>query len=334
MGLSITERNPVTIGIASLIGLGIIAALAFSLNRIPFIARNYVLHAEFADAAGLAPENEVRVAGIKVGRVSDVALRKDRVIVTMEIDDGVEIPQNSTAAIGLKTILGTKYVAINARAEGKPLPEGATIPLLRTSIPFEIYQSTNAAVELLEGIDAEALNEGFRALEELTLDPDRDLARTLKGTGDVAKAIASEDEALRALVKRGDEVLGVLDESSPEIQALISNSNQLLEILARRRAVVQSLLRNTDLLASQLGGLLEDNQEEIKTILEELNTILKIVDSQLGQLEEAVRLLGPSSESLSRLVWTGRWANICIYAIEGVAGTPNSPNPNPVDCAP
>jgi phospholipid/cholesterol/gamma-HCH transport system substrate-binding protein len=240
------------------------------------------------------------------------------VVVSMEIQNGVEIPRRSTADISLKTILGTKFVKINARGSKPYFNDGDTVPLRQTSIPFEIYQASNAGVELLQEIDAKALNDGFKALAELTRDPNRNVAKTLEGTAEVADAIGSQSDALQSLIARGEELVGALDESSPDIQRLLTNSDTVLNLLARRRATVQSLLRNTDRLLGSFGDLLRDNRGHINSILQDLHATLLIVDSKLADLEQAIRLLGPSSESLGRLTWRGRWAGICVAAIEVV----------------
>lgn len=325
--ISFRERNPVRIGIVSLVGLVIALAITFSLNKIPFIAGSYQLNARFADAAGLNAEDEVRIAGIKVGKVTGISLHDDSVVVSMAISRKVLIPQSANAQITLNTILGTKFVAIDARGGGSAFQPGSTISLDRTKIPFEIYQVTDQAVALLGNVDAELLNRSFRALAEIANDPDRDLARLAEAGSKAAGAIATRSESLDELIRKGDTLLTTLDESSSDIRSLIESSNEVLSVLAKRRATVRELLRNTDLLAGSLGGLLAQNRAQIDSVLRDLHAALVIVDSNLRQVEEALRLLGPSTESFARTFWDGRWANICVYAIDplGAGDPPNGP---------
>ena len=338
---SFRDRNPVQIGIASLIGMSLLLVAAFSFKKLPFIANSYKLTAEFADAAGLIRDNEVRVAGIKVGKVTNVQLAHDRVIVTLAISKGTEIPKDATAEISLKTILGTKFVVIDATKPGAPLKDGDRIPLAHTTIPFEIYQVANSAVDLLTDVDGKQLNAAFKALADVTADPNRNLARTLDGAAKVLGTLGGKREAVDTLITSGERVLAVLDQSTPDLVKIIERSNVVMEVLARRRATVQALLRNTDRLAEQLGTLLRDKRPELDTILDDLHTTLKIVDASLGELQKALALVGPSSEAFARIAWKGRWADICTMAIEAnvpplpplVLGTgaPGSPT-GPVDC--
>lgn len=341
---SFRERDPLRIGIGSIAVLAGLLAVAFYLKELPFVSNNYALTAEFADAAGLGPDNEVRVAGIKVGRVTGVDLGADRVIVHMDINSGVDIPRDATAEISLKTILGTKFVTIDARGTGEPLREGGRIPLENTTIPFEIYQIANSAVDLLTDVDGKQLNDAFDALADLTVDPKRSLAGTVEGAADVLDTLADKRDAIDAVIQKGEEVLDSLDRSAPEIQAALSNTNTVLGVLAKRRTTVQKLLVNTELLARQLGTLLKEKRPELDSILNDLHATLKLVDASLAQVEEAVRVLGPSTEAFARIAWNGPWASICTMAlgasplppplpltIELGTGEPGSPT-GPVDC--
>jgi phospholipid/cholesterol/gamma-HCH transport system substrate-binding protein len=345
---SFRDRNPLQVGLISLAAMLALLLLVFSFKRLPFIARSYTLTAEFADAAGLSPENEVRVAGIKVGTVKKVSLGADRVLVALEIRNNVQIPSQSTAAISLKTILGTKFVTIDATKTGQPLGDGDRIPLRRTSIPFEIYQIANTTVDLLTDVNGKQLNDAFDALAGVTADPNRNFARTLDGASKVLDTLGGKQDSIDTIIKKGDEILATLDASTPQITKILKHANVVLDVLAKRRGVVQQLLRNTDKLATQLGTLLRDKRPELDSILDDLHTTLQIVDASLGELQKALALLGPSTEAFARIVWTGRWANICTYALEASLPLPLPPPLNmlpplgtgppgpggPVDCDP
>lgn len=329
------ERDPFRLGVASLIVVAALLLISFGLNRIPFIAGTYPIEAEFADAAGLSAGDQVRIAGIKVGVINGVELLKDRVLISMKIERGTEIPKAATAEISLNTILGTKFVSIDAKGEPPLMTKGDRIPMRRTIIPFEIFQAANATVDLLTEIDPVQLNQGFRGLAEVSADPGGNLRRALDGASEVAGAVGSQSESLNQLIARGNELLETLNQASPELQALISSSSKLLDVISKRRETVRSLIRNTDLLARSVGGLIRDNRREIDSVLHDLHLALIVVDRNLSELEEALKLLGPSTESFARVMWTGPWANICVAAIDWVNGTgTGAGTADPVGCDP
>jgi len=340
---SFRERDQIRVGIVSILILALIFLLAFDFKKLPFISHNYSITAEFADAAGIASGADVRIAGLKVGTVSKVKLDGDRVIVTLAIGGGVTIPRDATAAISLKTILGTKSVVIDARGPGPYLKGGDRIPLDRTEVPFEIYQTANKTVDLLTNVKGDQLNKAFEALASITADPQRNLAGTLKGAGAVLSALGGKAASLDTVLSKGNQVLESLDAAAPNLQTIISQTNVVLRVLAQRRDVVRALLRNTDLLAGELGGLLREKRPDLDTILDDLHSTLALVDANLGQVEETLKLIGPSTEAFARITYRGRWAGICIMAIEASALPPPLPVSvdigtggaagDPVDCA-
>ena len=105
------ERNPKVTGA---IGLAVLVALvfgAFHIEDLPLIGGGTGYAAAFRDASGLAPGNEVRVAGVKVGKVSAVRLHREGaaiyVRVEFRIDDrSVRLGTTTGATIRIKTVLG------------------------------------------------------------------------------------------------------------------------------------------------------------------------------------------------------------------------------------
>ena len=78
----------------------------------------------------------MRVAGVSVGKVSDVTLEGTHVRVDFDVDS-TWIGDQSTAAIKIKTLLGQKYLAIDPLGD-KSLDPGTAIPLTRTTAPYDV----------------------------------------------------------------------------------------------------------------------------------------------------------------------------------------------------
>src|SRR5689334_12191558 len=122
-------RNPLLTGA---IGLAVLAGLllaAFNIDDLPLIGGGTAYAAAFRDASGLAPGNEVRVAGVKVGKVTGIGLARDGshpyVRVSFRVN-GVHLGTGTEATIRIKTVLGQKYLAL-APAGDSPL--SGQIPL-------------------------------------------------------------------------------------------------------------------------------------------------------------------------------------------------------------
>lgn len=309
------ERSPLVIGILSILGIVAGTTFAFYINKLPMVSQSYELKAEFADAAGLNPENQVRVAGIKVGTVEKVELAGDRVLVTMKINNDIEIPDDAFAEIKLATILGTKYIDIEGKGGGPFLEEGDLIPLERTEVPYEIYQATNQGTNVLEDIDGELLNDLLVELTELTRITKEEVGSALSGLNELGEGLSAKDEDLRSLLAGAEDLTELLSDEGDEIVALIDSSNTVLASLAAQREEVQSLLASTKQMAGDLNSLLRDNRGNIDNILRRLHNALVVLDRNVKHLDVALEYAGPSARYFGSIFTQGRWGDIYSCAI-------------------
>ena len=99
----------------------------------------YPLKAKFTTVAGIAIGTDVRVGGIKVGIVSDMALDPDtyQAVVTFQIKKNVKIPADSSVAVVSDGLLGSKYVKLEPGADDKMLASGEMIPHAQSSVNLE-----------------------------------------------------------------------------------------------------------------------------------------------------------------------------------------------------
>lgn len=309
------ERSPVAIGILSIIGIAAGTFLAFSVEKIPLVKRVYEIEAEFSDAAGLKPDNQVRIAGIKVGVVNSVELAGDRVLVTMEIQDGIEISHDADAEIKLATLLGTKYVDITARGPEPLMDEGDLIPLDRTKVPYEIYQAANEGTKVLEELDGEALNALLDELADLTSAAKDEIGIALEGLTELGAGLNDRTADFNELVEGADDLTGFLADEGSQINRLIDASNNVLGTLAAQREEIQSLLEATKQMAGELGDLVKDNRRELDSIFRRIHRALLVLEDNVEHLDVALEYAGPSSRYFGGIFQQGRWGDLYTCAI-------------------
>src|ERR671926_222429 len=126
------ERNPLTIGIVGMATAGLVTLLAFNLQS---FAGGTTYSAAFSEAGGLKPGEEVRIAGVKVGKVTSVDLDGDHVKV--KFTSSAHFGTDTRVQIKIKTILGSHFLALDPKGPGRQ-PTGKEIPLSRTSAPYEV----------------------------------------------------------------------------------------------------------------------------------------------------------------------------------------------------
>jgi len=127
------------VGVFGLIGIAALSVLAFTLGRIPLIAKpHYDLSAMFDNVSGLKVNDAVQIAGVRVGKVAEIVLsqKNERARVTLQIHEGITIDDDAIASIKTSGIIGDKYVAISIGG-GDSLKDGGTIPHTESSFVLE-----------------------------------------------------------------------------------------------------------------------------------------------------------------------------------------------------
>src|SRR3954454_9808657 len=109
MSTPFRERNPVVIGAISLAVIAALMTLAFKAGDLPVIGGGDTYYADFSEAGGLKPNDEVRIAGVRVGKVKDIELVGDHVRVEFQVDGVAQFGPETAAHIKVKTILGAMY---------------------------------------------------------------------------------------------------------------------------------------------------------------------------------------------------------------------------------
>ena len=96
----------------------------------------YRITAVFNDASGLAIGTDVRMAGVKVGTVIAQSLNTEtyQANITLEIDDSIKLPTDSSARILPDGLLGGNFVSLEPGAEEELIPNGGRIEFTQSAI--------------------------------------------------------------------------------------------------------------------------------------------------------------------------------------------------------
>jgi len=304
------KRHPRITGAVSLAVLALLVLAAFRLDGITSIG-DPAYRAAFRDASGLAPGNEVRVAGVRVGKVTGVGLARGSagpyVRVRFRLDDGaVRLGERTSATIRIKTVLGQKYLAIAPAGRGR-LPEGAEIPLDRTASPFDVIQAVTGLAETVDEIDSARLGEAFTTLARTFADTPASVETSLSGLSRLSRTIASRDAELRELLSRARTVTAVLAERDEEFRKLVADGDALLREVSRRRDAIHELLVGTSQLSKELSGLVADNRDQLKPALDQLRGVVGILQRNRDNLTKTIEGMAPFVDAFANVVGNGRW---------------------------
>ncbi len=302
---SFRSRNPIPIGITGLVVLGLALAVAMFSDDLPIIGGGTSYSAEFSEAAGLEPDDEVRIAGVKVGKVSDVELEGDRVVVTFRVKDAW-VGDRTAAAIKIKTVLGQKYLALDP--DGRDvLDPAARIPRERTTAPYDVLEAFRGLAETTNQIDTAQLAQSFEVIARTFDGTPNDVRGALNGLQSLSKTVSSRDTQLAQLLDNTRQISQTLADRDAQVVKLLQDGNLLLDEVSKRRDAIATLLTGTKTLATELKGLVDDNNKQLGPVLKSLDQLTGMLARNQEALGRGIKNMAPFVRLFNNAVGNGRW---------------------------
>lgn len=99
----------------------------------------YTLHAAFDNVGGIATGSDVRVAGLKVGSVTGLAIdpRSYQALATFTVQSDIKLSADSSATIATGGLLGGNFISLATGGDDKMLPDGGTITVTQSAVNLE-----------------------------------------------------------------------------------------------------------------------------------------------------------------------------------------------------
>lgn len=323
------ERNKVVIALAGILAMAIVFLCAFNAESLPGL-RGSTYTANFAEAGGIRAGNEVRVAGVKVGEVTDVRLEGKEVKVEFRVKD-VDLGSETTAAIKVKTMLGQKFLSIDPLGSGELDSE---IPIDRTTVPYDVNAAFSDLSNNVDEIDTEQLEKSFEVLSETFENTPKSVRSIVTGLTDLSRTLSSRDSELAGLLSSASDVSGTLAERNTEFAKIINDGSDLLGELQKRRDAVHKMFTGTAALGTELRGLVKDNEKTLSPALAKLDKVSQILSDNQDNLDSALAKLGPYYRVLASATGNGRWVDSYICGLFDASQAPELENDVERNCNP
>jgi phospholipid/cholesterol/gamma-HCH transport system substrate-binding protein len=317
MSLPFRERNPVVIGAISLAVVAGLILAAFNAQDLPVIGGGDTYTAAFTEAGGLKANDEVRVAGVRVGKVEKVELDGDHVKVTFRVEEQAAFGRDTRADIKVKTLLGAMYLSLAPAGPGQ-LPEGDEIPVTRTSSPYDVVDAFSGLAETSEQIDTDRLAESLTTLADLTRNTPEEFKAALDGVSRLSTNVAAKNGQINELLGNLQNVAEVLDARDQDIVGLMRDSDVLFRALVKRREAVHRLLVSTSTLSTELTRLVRQSRADLKPALEHLDSVVGVLNKNEDNLDNSLRLMAPFYRVFANTLGNGPWFDTYIQNLPPV----------------
>jgi phospholipid/cholesterol/gamma-HCH transport system substrate-binding protein len=322
-----TESQLIRLGAITVVIMLLVMAAAFNLSKFPgFGGDSY--QAYFADAGGLHKGNVVQVGGIRAGRVQSLELKDGKVLVTFEVDHGVDFGKESKASVEVLNLLGEKYLDLTPAGEGQ-MSQETPIPVERTTTSYDIVGVFGDLTTTTEAIDTDQLDQALDVVSQTVDQSAPEIASSFQGIARLSETVASRDAEIQHLLESSKQVTTLLAERSDDIVDLMSNSDLVFQEVEKRREAIHQLLVNAKVLARQLRGVAEDNRAQMAPALHQVDDLLDLLISKEKELKATLAAFGPYASILGNIIGTGPWFD--AYAVNLAAIPTGEFLPGPPD---
>ncbi|NOZ95425.1 MAG: MCE family protein [Acidobacteria bacterium] len=313
------------IGLFVLMGLIVLGIFILKIEDIPIGERGdrLTVRAEFQTVSGIDRKADVRIAGVRVGKVKDVELAGGQALLTLSLDPSVELHRGASVRVSSLGMLGDKFVEVVPGDPNAPLlPPGTVLHgtsppsfddvlKVATDIGADVKQVTLALRESIGGqVGAEKLTEIVDNIDELTAtlkvliqQNQGNVNATMENFKDFSTTLKVELPRIAEKMNRlADSLQGVVNEDRGDLHASLAN---IRDLSGRLRTSADNLNAITTKIAKgegSIGKLVND-----ETTVDNLNDTLTSIKDGVHTIEDRLKMkrfrldLGFSGESLGRV---------------------------------
>ncbi len=266
----------------------------------------------FTDVFGLRDGDDVRMAGVRVGRVEKIELQPGNLAkVHFVVQSDQKVLGNTAASIVYQNIVGQRYVGLylGGIGESTPVPEGTVIPVEQTDASFDVGVVLNGYEPLFSMIDPEVADQLTRgAVESLAGDPTA-WSRLVNQSGQLTEAMAGRDEVLGNLITGMNKLFGTLAEQNDNLNNTLAETQKIVTTLDARRPELVSSMGSVSRVVRQLGSITDEVFPSLNALVQRepgFAAHLPTIEPQLAFTGANLPLL---LKGLARITNEGAFAN-------------------------
>ncbi|MGI9084975.1 MAG: MCE family protein [Aeromicrobium sp.] len=310
----------VRLGIFTVIALVVISGLVIIMGGLRFSSQAEY-KAVFASASELKPGDDVRIAGVAVGSVTEVEIhRRDQALVTFEVEDGVPLTRESRAKVRFLNLIGDRYMSLAEGKEGAPrLPDGATLPIDRTTPAINLTALFNGFQPLFAALNPEDVNKLSINLVRVLQGEGGTVQELLANTASLTNTLADRDQLIGEVITNLSALMKTVDDHHEELDELITSMRSWFGDLAKDRKVIGSSLANISEVSETIADLLTEGRPLLKKDVAQLRRLFTILakPENKAYLDRTLDLLPEMLAAQTRIGVFGSWYNYYLCEFQG-----------------
>lgn len=285
--------------------------------------------AEFTDATGLLAGNEVRIAGVRVGKVDKLkrstamveGKRTAVAVVTFSLEEGRVISDTSVVRMRYRNLVGERYLAItSAPGSGAAQKPGEMIGYQRTINALDLTVLFNGFKPLFQALDAKAINDVAFEIVQTLQGEGGTVESLLQRTASLTNTLADKDAVIGRVIDNLTTVLATVDDRDGQLNDLITQVQRLSKGFAQDRQVIGQSLVGINSLTSATADLLKSVRPPLRADIAQLQTLAATLDDNKQVVGDTIARLPAKLDRLVSTATDGSWFDfyLCGASLTGL----------------
>lgn len=328
----------------ALIGLSLFMVVALTLTWMVYVTlrrdvggRTVPYTAVFTDVFGLREGDDVRMAGVRVGRVKKIELDGKHARVSFVVQADQQVFGTTVASVTYQNIVGQRYLGLSLGKEGDPtpLPGGSVIPIERTDPSFDVGTLLNGYEPLFSVLDPKYANNLTEGVIRSLQGDQGSITALIDQTAELTEAFAGRDEELGTVITDLNAVAANLARHNDDLDHIVSEAQSVVATFEARRPELVQSMGSIAKVVRQLSAI----SDEVYPSLNELVQRQPGFAAHMVGIEPQLAFVGANLplmlKGFARITQEGTYANSYLCDLNATAFFPglNDVTPIIVDAA-
>lgn len=276
--------------------------------------------AVFDDVSGLAVGDEVRIAGVDVGKVRGIDVRADNtVLVTFDVRKGQRLTTGTHATIQYRNLIGDRVVQLTpgegGPEAGKALPAGGTLPVSQTASALDLDTLLNGFKPLFAGLSPTQVNELSGQLVQVLQGQQASVAALVDNVASFTTTIGDREQLIGEVIRNLNSVLGTVDDRKATVGLLLDRLDALLTGLDRQDTQVLDAAARISGFADRTATLVARARGDLRSDLQGLAVTARGLNKRRDTLDALVKKLPSHYETLQNTASYGNFFNFFLCGV-------------------
>jgi phospholipid/cholesterol/gamma-HCH transport system substrate-binding protein len=295
--------------------------------------------ADFADVTGLQPGDDVRIAGVRVGTVTNIQIKRTSkqfhyagyAHVEFTVQKSDPLPASTVVNLRYRNLVGQRYLDVEQGA-GDPnkllqeddvicgAPDPTQCPNTHPAVDLTVL--FNGFGPLIKGLSAPQINQLSMELIQ-TLQGEGGALESLLGTvADLTNSLADKDQVIGSVIDNLTSVLTAVGERDGELNDLIIQLKNFFTGLANDRDTIGNAIEGVNPHATSTPRLLTHVRGPFAQDVKSITGLVDQLNKNSSTLKFVIKQLPPTVGGLIRTASYGSWFNFYLCSASGVLALP------------